>query len=497
MSGYTQSENVNRGSETMVDRYCNSLNILKEKVMSLLEQYHSIIMQKMECDLGNLLSYDADGFQSHLADVFSQMNDVEVHLNNLEAWAGLPPECFTSASLNYGIPDPDQVSHEAQTLVEAIRHLQAELRAMTTKSQTNSALVTGNVPLVPPAEKSDNNQDCTTSSILNTVAKQSPLPLTAIKSEITPYSIQSNPCISPSAGDPNQGYVDTLPQIPSFPSNEEGRSCHHTSSRPYSSNTNTATRSPNIDRRQQSTISTDVYRVTSGHHSSFPSPIPPQQYVSGQYNQVPPSSVETVSSNRMASETTSSKYASSNQKHWNKLGVNPDQKPGCSTTYCEVETGVRSLIRVPNHRIAGKTSGSSSEAYVQPKPLNIRYNPRMYDGGLLPRLNFTDRQVVLPEHKPRDFWSPHRAHFGQNDYIDILGDGKIKPRDFYTGPPWVLGARNEYQRVCSRLNNPAIVAWMEEFEPSKLTAEYKLQRYLFKKVNKRKNIKFERYRDSP
>ncbi|VDP60527.1 unnamed protein product [Schistosoma curassoni] len=302
MSGYTQSENLNRGSETMVDRYCNSLNILKEKVMSLLEQYHSIIMQKMECDLGNLLSYDADGFQSHLADVFSQMNDVEVHLNNLEAWAGLPPECFTSASLNYGIPDPDQVSHEAQTLVEAIRHLQAELRAMTTKSQTNSALATGNVPSVPPAEKSDNNQDRTTSSVLNTVAKQSPLPLTAIKSEITPYSVQSNPCISPSAGDPNQGYVDTLPQIPSFPSNEEGRSCHHTGSRPYNSNTNTATRSPSIDRRQQSTISTDVYRVTSGHHSSFPSPIPPQQYVSGQYNQFPPSSVETVSSNRMASE---------------------------------------------------------------------------------------------------------------------------------------------------------------------------------------------------
>lgn len=52
MSGYTQNENVSRGSDTMIDRYCNSLNILKEKVMNLLEQYHSIIMQKMECDLG-------------------------------------------------------------------------------------------------------------------------------------------------------------------------------------------------------------------------------------------------------------------------------------------------------------------------------------------------------------------------------------------------------------------------------------------------------------
>ncbi|CAH8481535.1 unnamed protein product [Schistosoma turkestanicum] len=195
--------------------------------------------------------------------------------------------------------------------------------------------------------------------------------------------------------------------------------------------------------------------------------------------------------------STSTKYSSSNQKHWDKLGVSPDQKPGCSSAYQEVGTGMRTVIHVPNHRIAAKTSGGSAEAYMQPKPINIRYNPRMYGGGLLPRLTETDQQVVLPEHKPRDFWSPHRAYFGQNDYIDILGDGKINPRDFYTGPPWALGVRNEYQRVCSRLNNPAIVAWMEEFEPSKLTAEYKLQRYLFKKVNKRKNIKFQRYRDSP
>nr|CAX73089.1 39S ribosomal protein L51, mitochondrial precursor [Schistosoma japonicum] len=193
----------------------------------------------------------------------------------------------------------------------------------------------------------------------------------------------------------------------------------------------------------------------------------------------------------------SSKYQSNNQKHWSKLGVKPDEKPGCSTTILEGGIRMKTVINVPNQQTAARTSGGSSEAYMQPKPINIRYNPRMYDGGLLPRLDYTDKQVLLPEHKPRDLWSPHRAYFGQNDYIDILGDGKIKPRDFYTGPPWALGARNEYQRVCSRLNNPAIVAWMEEFEPSKLTAELKLQRYLFKKVNKRKNLTFQRYRDSP
>ncbi|CAH8481517.1 unnamed protein product [Schistosoma turkestanicum] len=303
MSAYAQGGNVGRGSDTMIDRYCNSLNILKEKVVSLLEHYHSIIMQKMECDLGNLLTYNADGFQSHLADVFSQINDVEIHLNNLEAWAGLPPECFTSAGLNYGIPDPDQVSHEAQTLVEAVRHLQAELRAMTTKSNSNSTTATENIPSVNATEKSDNNQDRTTSSVLNTVARQSPIPLTAIKSETNPYFIQSNTYISPSADDPNQVCMDTLPQVSSFTPNEEGRGCPQPGNRlSCSSNTNPATHSPGVDRRQQSTISTDVYRTASGHHSSFSSPIPPQNYLPGQYNQFPPSSVEPMPSNRMASE---------------------------------------------------------------------------------------------------------------------------------------------------------------------------------------------------
>lgn len=257
MSGYVQSENVSR-TDTMVDRYCNSLNILKEKVMSLLEHYHSIIIQKMECDLGNLLTYNVDGFQSHLADVFSQLNDVEVHLNNLEAWAGLPPECFTSASMSYGIPDPDQVSHEAQTLVEAIRHLQTELRAMTTNSHTNSTFTTGNVASVTAAEKrGDINPDYTPSSVPN-ITRQSPVPFTTIKSETTPYFIQSNPCISSPSDN-----VDSLPQVPSFPLNEEGPT--------YNSNTNPATRSPSIDRRQQPNMSTDVYRTTPGHHSSFSS----------------------------------------------------------------------------------------------------------------------------------------------------------------------------------------------------------------------------------
>ncbi|CAH8515314.1 unnamed protein product [Heterobilharzia americana] len=305
MSSCIQSENTNRSGDTMVDHYCNSLNILKEKVMTLIEHYHSVIVQKMECDLGNLLTYNADGFQSHLADVFSQLNDVEVQLNNLEAWAGLPPECFTSASMNCGVPDPDQASHEAQTLVEAIRHLQIELRGMVTKPTNHKFTVSGSAS-VSTNEKNDSYQAHTPYSAANTVTGQSPVVCSSMKSDTTPYFIQSSTNISPSTNDANQRYSDSLPQVPScFSSNEESRIYPYPSNRTsYNSNTSSLTRSPSIERRQQPVASADTYRTLSGHHSSVSPSIPPQHYVPAQYSGHFPmsTSVETIPSNRINSE---------------------------------------------------------------------------------------------------------------------------------------------------------------------------------------------------
>ncbi|CAL8101285.1 unnamed protein product [Calicophoron daubneyi] len=136
MSGYPSHEvGVSRGPDTVIDLYLHSLCTLKESVAALLRNYHKLVLQKMECDAGNLVNCNTDSFQTQLADVFGQLNEIETQLNGLEAWSGLPPECFAPIPSNptRSSPDPDQVSYEAQTLVEVVQRLQLGLRSMVSK----------------------------------------------------------------------------------------------------------------------------------------------------------------------------------------------------------------------------------------------------------------------------------------------------------------------------------------------------------------------------
>jgi large subunit ribosomal protein L51 len=98
--------------------------------------------------------------------------------------------------------------------------------------------------------------------------------------------------------------------------------------------------------------------------------------------------------------------------------------------------------------------------------------------------------LPLPKHAFKDSWSEERATFGQNDYIDILGDGTVHPVDLIKGPSWLVGFKgNEMQRILRRLkfegdhirmNNP------EKYASIRRRIKYLYWRYNFKFGGKKK-----------
>ncbi|ODN04504.1 39S ribosomal protein L51, mitochondrial [Orchesella cincta] len=104
--------------------------------------------------------------------------------------------------------------------------------------------------------------------------------------------------------------------------------------------------------------------------------------------------------------------------------------------------------------------------YHEDKPAILQrrwgYEDKVAFRGLLPRVQ-TSKKLPMPPYVPKNSWAERRALFGQNDYVDILGDDEsILPIKFAYGvPSWLRGFRgSEYQMllrkraVFGRLTDP-------------------------------------------
>ncbi|VDD85880.1 unnamed protein product [Enterobius vermicularis] len=64
----------------------------------------------------------------------------------------------------------------------------------------------------------------------------------------------------------------------------------------------------------------------------------------------------------------------------------------------------------------------------------------------LPRIPDCKTPVARPRKKPCNTWKPEQARFGENDYIDLLGDGSLHPAQLlYHVPPWLRGFPGQHR----------------------------------------------------
>jgi len=132
--------------------------------------------------------------------------------------------------------------------------------------------------------------------------------------------------------------------------------------------------------------------------------------------------------------------------------------------------------------------------YETPSPYKARrgnrriHNPKIHTGGVLPRPEgqLADRVLPMPvwNSAKTDQWTKKKALFGQNDYIDILGDGTIHPWELIRAPGWLKGySGNELQRISRQLAVEG--SFLRETFPSKYHQLTKQLFFLYKRFNRR------------
>lgn len=109
--------------------------------------------------------------------------------------------------------------------------------------------------------------------------------------------------------------------------------------------------------------------------------------------------------------------------------------------------------------------------------------------GLLPHVD--GARIVAPIYRPKDQWNDRRALFGQNDYIDILGNDRLHPtRLLRDVPAWLRGFKGNEMQHCIRKRKMCYHGSERYENPMKWHNLEKRIKFLYRFLNKKTKTGF-------